>query len=70
MSEFVAITYMGKLPGYTAYVNNKTYEFEWRKSIGIGSRLDEVRLEDAMALAQYRDRRGKKVFFLEKSMVQ
>lgn len=69
MSEFVAITYMGKLSGYTVYVNNKTYEFEWRKSLGIGSRSDEVRLEDAKALAQYRDRRGKKMFFLEKSVL-
>jgi hypothetical protein len=69
MSEFVAITYMGKLPSYNAYVNKRTYEFEWRKSLGIGSRSEEVRLEDAMALAQYRDRRGKKMFFLEKSVI-
>ena len=66
MSEYVAITYQGKLPGYTAYVGNRIYEFEWRKSVGIGNRADEVRLQDAMALAQFRDRRGKKIFFLEK----
>lgn len=66
MSDYVAITYAGKLPGFTASIGGRTYEFEWRKSLGIGSRVDEVRLEDAKTLAQFRDRRGKKMFFLEK----
>lgn len=69
MSKYVAITYIGKQTGYLANVKGRAYEFEWRKSLGVGSRGDEVRLEDAMALAQYRDRRGKKMFLLEKSVL-
>lgn len=67
MSELVAITYIGRLPGFKANVNGRKYEFEWRKSLGVGSRADEVRPQDAQSLSQMKDRRtGKKMFFLDK----
>ena len=69
MSEFVAITYIGATPGFVAKCGSRIYDFEWRKSLGIGKSSDEVRLSDAKALARYRDRRGKKMFLLEKPMI-
>lgn len=60
-----AITYVGKTPGITVRVNKKFYEFEWQKSLGIGSRSDEVDLDSALKLAKRRGPKGKKIFKLE-----
>lgn len=66
METLIAITYIGKLPGFIAKVGNNIYEFEWRKSLGIGNRPDEVLPQDAEKLSEMKDRRGKKIFFLDK----
>jgi hypothetical protein len=60
-----AITYIGKTPGYLAKVNKKFYEFEWQKSLGIGSRENEVDIDSALKLSKKRDKKGKKIFKLE-----
>lgn len=68
MSEnFVAITYVGKLPGFKVTCGDKTYDFEWRKAQGVGTRADEVNPRDLERLSKMRDRRGKKLFLLEKN---
>lgn len=64
--RFVAITYVGKLPGFKVACGDKTYEFEWRKAQGVGTRADEVHPRDLEKLSRMRDRRGKKIFLLEK----
>lgn len=66
MSNIVAITYVGKNPGFIASVGGQKYEFEWRKSLGVGNRRGEVRPTHASVLAHFRDKRGKKIFLLEK----
>lgn len=60
-----AITYIGKTPGFIVRVNNRFYEFEWQKSLGIGSRDYEVDIDSALKLSKRRDKRGKKIFKLE-----
>jgi hypothetical protein len=60
-----AITYIGKTPGIIVRVNKKFYEFEWQKSLGIGSRSDEVDLDSALKLSERRGPKGKKIFKLE-----
>ena len=66
MNDYVTITYVGRTPGFAASVKGRKYEFEWRKGLGIGNRAQEVRPDDAAVLARYRDKRGKKIFLLEK----
>jgi hypothetical protein len=60
-----AITYVGKNPGITVRVNKRFFEFEWQKSLGIGSRQDEVDIQSALKLAKKRDKKGRKIFRLE-----
>jgi hypothetical protein len=64
-SDLIAITYIGKNSGFLAKVGKRTYDFEWQKSLGVGGRQDEVKPEHAMILSRWKDRRGKKIFFLE-----
>lgn len=66
MDEYIAITYVGRLPGYTVALGSRTYEFEWKKSLGIGTRQDEVLPSDAASLSRMKDRRGKRLFYLDK----
>jgi hypothetical protein len=63
--KYNVITYIGKTPGFTARLGSNSYEFEWQKGRGIGSRLDEVKPDHAIKFAKWRDRRGKKIFVLE-----
>lgn len=65
MVMYTALTYIGKTPGFVAKAGKRIYEFEWQKSLGIGGRADEVRLEDAIRLSKRRDRNGKKLFVIE-----
>lgn len=60
-----AITYVGKSPGKTVRIGGQTYEFEWQKSLGVGSRKDEVKSEHAKRISKWRDRRGRKMFRIE-----
>lgn len=60
-----AITYKGNNSGYIAKIGKRIYDFEWQKSLGIGGRQDEVKPEHAVILSRWKDRRGKKIFFLE-----
>jgi len=46
-------------------MKGRIYDFEWRKSVGIGNRKDEVELAHAKRLASWKDKRGKKIFILE-----
>jgi hypothetical protein len=41
------------------------YEFEWQKGVGIGRRSDEIKLDHAVKISKWRDRKGKKIFVLE-----
>ena len=63
--ELIAITFTGKPSGYIAKVGRKIYEIERNKSLGVGGRKDEVKPEHAVILSRWKDRRGKKIFFLE-----
>lgn len=63
--KYTTITYIGKTPGYTARVGSKTYEFEWQKGLAIGRRNDEVDPVHVKKIAKWRDKKGKKIFFLE-----
>lgn len=63
--EYTTITYIGKTPGYTVRIENKIYEFEWNKGIGIGKRNDEIRPDHMKKIAKWRDKKGKKIFVLE-----
>ncbi len=63
--ELTAITYKGRSSGYTARLGKRVYEFEWQKSLGVGWKPDEVSREHALVLANRRDKRGKKLFFVE-----
>lgn len=60
-----AITYVGPGYGKVVRIKNRIYEFEWRKSIGIGSRQDEVNIDHAKKMASWRDKKGKKIFIIE-----
>jgi hypothetical protein len=46
-------------------MGSKTYDFEWQKGLGIGRKQDEVNPDHVKKIAKWRDRRGKKIFFLE-----
>lgn len=63
----IAITYVGKSKGYTFYskTTKRTYEFEWMKSQGIGSREEEVLPDDVAKMNRMKDKRGKKLFKVE-----
>jgi hypothetical protein len=60
-----AITYVGPGHGKIVRMKGRIYDFEWRKSVGIGNRKDEVELAHAKKLASWKDKRGKKIFILE-----
>jgi hypothetical protein len=62
---YTAITYIGKTPGIVVKVNNKFYEFEWQKSLGVGGRSGEIDIDSALRLSKRKDGRGKKIFKLE-----
>lgn len=61
----IAITYIGKRPGFNVSIGNLEYEFERQKSLGIGKRKDEVSEKHAKILSTWKDKRGKSIFFLE-----
>jgi hypothetical protein len=61
----MAITYIGKSPGFVAKIGNKIYDFEWQKSLGIGNRINEVDPKHSVILSKWRDRMGRKMFVLE-----
>lgn len=63
--KYTTITYIGKTPGYTVRIGSRIYDFEWQKALGIGKRQDEVNPEHVKKIAKWRDKRGKKIFFLE-----
>ena len=63
--DYTTITYIGKTPGYVVKIENKVYDFEWNKSLGIGTRLGEVHPNHIKKIAKWRDKRGKKIFILE-----
>jgi hypothetical protein len=63
--KYNVITYIGKTPGFTARLGSYSYEFEWQKGLGIGSRSNEVKIDHAVKFARWRDKRGKKIFVLE-----
>lgn len=60
-----AITYVGPGHGKIVRVKNRIYEFEWRKSVGIGNRSDEVELAHAKKLSRWKDGNGRKIFRIE-----
>lgn len=60
-----AITYVGRSPLKIVRFGKKSYEFEWQKSLGIGSRFDEVEFDHAKKLAKWRDKKGRKIFIIE-----
>ena len=60
-----AITYVGPGHGKTVRLNDRIYDFEWRKSVGIGNRKDEVELAHAKKLSRWKDSRGRKIFRIE-----
>lgn len=62
---YVAITYIGRNPGFRAKVGSKIYEFEWQKSLGIGTKQDEINPRHAEVLSKWKDRGGRKMFILE-----
>ena len=63
--DYTTITYIGKTPGYVVKIENKVYDFEWNKSLGIGTRLGEVHPKHTKKIAKWRDKRGKRIFILE-----
>ena len=63
--KYTTITYIGKAEGYTVKMGAKSYEFEWQKGLGIGRKGDEVNPDHVKKIAKWRDKKGKKIFFLE-----
>jgi hypothetical protein len=63
--KYTTITYIGKTPGYIVKMGKKTYDFEWQKGLAIGKRNGEIFPEHVNKIAKWRDKRGKKIFFLE-----
>jgi len=61
----IAITYVGNKPSFMAKVGKSTYEFEWKKSRGIGSREDEIPPKHAQVMSSWRNKKGKKLFNIE-----
>lgn len=62
---FKAITYIGYDRKKVVKIKNRVYEFEWQKSVGIGSRFDEVEYDHAIKMSKWCDKKGRKVFKLE-----
>jgi len=62
---YAGITYIGRNSGYTAKIGSKVYEFEWQKTLGIGTRQEEVHPKHAQVFARWKDRSGRKLFILE-----
>jgi hypothetical protein len=63
--KYTTITYIGKAEGYTVKMGAKSYEFEWQKGLGIGNKKEDVNPLHVQKIAKWRDKRGKKIFFLE-----
>jgi hypothetical protein len=63
--KYTVITYIGKTPGYAVKLGKDLYDFEWQKGVGIGRRSDEIKLDHAVKISKWRDRKGKKIFVLE-----
>lgn len=63
--RYTTITYIGRNPGYIVRFGKTVYEFEWNKSLGIGSRKEEIHPEHVQKIAKWRDKKGKKIFVLE-----
>ena len=63
--KYTTITYIGKAEGYTVKMGAKSYEFEWQKGLGIANKKEEVSPLHVQKIAKWRDKRGKKIFFLE-----
>lgn len=61
----IAITYIGKNSGFSTRVGKATYEFEWQKSLPVGRGRDEIHPDHAQKMGRWKDRRGKKLFFIE-----
>jgi hypothetical protein len=53
------------MPGISVKVNKKNFEFEWQKSIGIGSGTDEIDFDSALKLSRRKNKKGRKLFKLE-----
>ena len=63
--KYTTITYVGKTPGYIVKIENRIYDFEWQKGIGIGMKTDEVHPKHVKKIAKWRDKKGRKIFRLE-----
>jgi hypothetical protein len=63
--KYNVITYIGKTPGFSVKIGKEVYEFEWQKGVGIGRRSDEIKVDHAIKISKWRDRKGKKIFVLE-----
>ena len=64
--EYSTITYIGKSSGYVVKIRDTVYEFEWNKGLGIGNRQGEIRTKDIDRIAKWRDKKGRKIFRLDK----
>ena len=64
--EYSTITYIGKSSGYVVKLRDTVYEFEWNKGLGIGNRKGEIRTKDIDRIAKWRDKKGRKIFRLDK----
>ncbi len=64
--EYSTIRYIGKTPSYVVKLRNTVYEFEWNKGLGIGNRQGEVNAKDIEKIAKWRDKKGRKIFRLDK----
>jgi hypothetical protein len=64
--KYSTITYIGKSSGYVVKLRNTVYEFEWNKGLGIGNRQGEVNAKDIEKIAKWRDKKGRKIFRLDK----
>jgi hypothetical protein len=64
--EYSTITYIGKTPSYVVKLRSSVYEFEWNKGLGIGNRQGEVNAKDIEKIAKWRDKKGRKIFRLDK----
>ena len=62
---YTTITYIGKESGYEVKISGKVYSFEWMKGLGIGKRENEVNIDDSKKIAQWRDKKGRKIFRLD-----
>jgi len=51
--------------GFVVKISGKVYDFEWMKGLGIGKRESEIGIEDSKKIAQWRDKKGRKIFRLD-----